>query len=139
MKTNKQKSPLLPTPLSQVSPESSSILPTIISQPKKQKPPLSESGKELLLRRQVEIIVDDIKSRQTIDSKKQETVFPPSSIKSRQTIDSWKSEIISQPSPECPAFEKVFKSERIIRFVFLNVFEIYNLACFEILYRNLFF
>ena len=117
VKTNKQKSPLLPTPLPQVNPESPPLLPTTISQPKKQKPPLSESGKELLLRKQIEIMVDDIKNRQTIDSRKQETILPPSPIKSRQTIDYRKSEIISPPSPERPAFEKVFKSERIIRFV----------------------
>ena len=92
MKTNKQKSPLLPTP--QINPESPPLLPTTISN-KKQKPPLSESGKELLLRKQIEMMVDDIKSRQTIDSRKQN---------------------ISPPSPKCPAFEKVFKSERIIRF-----------------------
>ena len=117
MKTTKQKLPLLPTPLSQEDPESPPLLPTTISHPKKQKPPLSESGEELLLRKQIEMMVVDIKSRQTIDSRKQETILPPSPTKSRQTIDSRKSEIISPPSTKPPAFEKVFKSERVVRFV----------------------
>ena len=97
MKTTKQKSPLLPTPLSQEDPESPPLLPTTISHPKKQKPPLSESGEELLLRKQKEMMVVDIKSRQTIDSRK--------------------SEISSPPTSKPPAFEKVFRSERVVRFV----------------------